>query len=227
MSDQSVDAPRKRAGPGLVSRAFSAVWTLLLPVAGLLAVFAAAFAGRNRYVTAFDFFPADQWYLNPGYWLNYGHVILPALFLVLCFINRRHGPGLTMTAVLVSWAAVAGVFIWAVYTYGLVTVRGTLATLPVMATFAGALFAGQLLTVYLFDRLRGIPWWRAPFYAILWGGILYAGFFYVQMLMNSGAPVTNRIAVILAVHVAWAFAGVLIYHLLRRLIRPLPGYGGA
>lgn len=227
MSDHSVDARQTSAEPGVLPRAFSAFISLLLPVAALLAVYAAAYTGRNLYITAFDAFPPEQWYLNPGYWLTYGHAVLPALFLVLSLINRRYGPGLTMSAVLISWLVVAGVFIWAVYTYGLSGVRSSLASLPVMANFAGALFAGQLLSVYLFDRLRGIPWWRAPFYAILWGGILYAGLFYVQMLMSSGAPVANRIAVILAIHAGWAFAGVLIYHLFRRLIRPLPGYGGA
>jgi hypothetical protein len=227
MSDQSIEARRKSAGPGLISRAFGVCATLLLPVGGMIGVLALSYAGRDRYVTTFDMFPPEQWYLNPGYWLNYGHLVLPGIFLVLCLTNRRYGPGVTMSAVLVSWVIVAGLFIWATATYGLQAVQGELATLPVMATFAGALFAGQILCVYLFDRLRGIPWWRAPFYAILWGGVLYAGLFYVQLLMQSDAPVANRTAVILAIHVGWAFLGLFVYQLFRRLIRPLPGYGGA
>ncbi len=79
---------------------------LTVPVVALLAVFALADLGAARFVTQFDVFPPEQWYLNPGYWLTYGHVALPLIFLVLNLVNRRYGPGLTIGSVMVSWVVI-------------------------------------------------------------------------------------------------------------------------
>lgn len=205
----------------------SATMRLVFPVAGMIGVLALAYAGSTRFVTHFDVFPPDQWYLNPGYWMTYGHLALPLMFLVLNLVNRRYGPGPTILSIVVSWGIVGGILGWAVATYGIGAVEGRIASLGVAATFFGALFAGQLVSVYLFDQVRGIPWWRAPFYGALIGGLVFAGFFYGQMAYGAEEPWTNRLAVMAGVYTAAAFVNVFIYFLLRRFIRPLPGFGGA
>lgn len=116
---------------------------------------------------------------------------------------------------------------WAIYTHGLGAVEGQLASLGVAATFFGALFAGQLVSVYLFDQMRGIPWWRAPFYGALIGGLVFAGFFYGQMAYGGDEPWANRLVLMGGLYAGAAFVNVFIYYLLRRMIRPLPGFGGA
>ncbi|MEQ9518924.1 MAG: hypothetical protein RLN89_05730 [Parvibaculum sp.] len=200
---------------------------LTVPVFALLAVFALADLGSARFVTQFDVFPSEQWYLNPGYWLTYGHVALPFIFLVLNLVNRRYGPGLTIGSVMVSWAVIIGGLAWAVSTYGLIAVENRIATVTVAATFAGALFTGQLICIYLFDQMRGIPWWRAPFYGALWGGMAFAAFFYGQMAYGAEEPWTNRLAVMAGIYSTAAFVNLFLYLLMRRFIQPLPGFGGA
>ncbi|MBO6542615.1 MAG: hypothetical protein JJ939_13200 [Alphaproteobacteria bacterium] len=200
---------------------------LTVPVVALLAVFALADLGSARFVTQFDVFPPEQWYLNPGYWLTYGHVALPLIFLVLNLVNRRYGPGLTIGSVMVSWVVIGAALAWGITTYGLVAVENRVATVFVAATFAGALFAGQLICIYLFDQMRGIPWWRAPFYGALWGGLAFAGFFYGQMAYGAEEPWTNRLAVMAGIYSAAAFVNLFLYLLMRRFIQPLPGFGGA
>lgn len=206
---------------------FGAIFRLVIPTAALFGVLALAYVGSTKFVTQFDMFPPEQWYLNPGYWMTFGHLALPLIFLVLNLVNRRHGPGVTIMSIVLSWVLVAGVFSWAVFTYGLNAVEGRLASLGVAATFFGALFAGQLASVYLFDQVRGIPWWRAPFYGALIGGLVFAGLFYGQTAYGSDEPWANRLVLMGGLYAGAAFVNVFIYYLLRRLIRPLPGFGGA
>jgi hypothetical protein len=206
---------------------FDALGRLVFPVAALFGVFVLAYLGSTRFVTQFDVFPPEQWFLNPGYWLTYGHLALPLTFLSLNLVNRKFGPGTTIASVLVTWCIAAGVLIWAVMTYGLGTVEGQVASIGVAATFFGALFAGQLVCIYTFDQVRGIPWWRAPFYGALFGGLIFSGFFYGQMAYGSEEPWANRMAVMAGIYAGAAFVNVFIYWVLRRFIRPMPGFGGA
>jgi len=205
----------------------SAFFQLFIPTLALFGVLALAYGGSTRFVTQFDVFPPEQWYLNPGYWMTYGHLALPLIFLVLNLVNRRYGPGVTISSIVASWVLVGGIFFWAIYTYGLTTVEGQLASLGVAATFFGALFAGQLACVYLFDRVRGIPWWRAPFYGALVGGIVFAGLFYGQTAYGSDEPWANRLVLMGGLYAGAAFVNVFIYYVARPLIRPMAGFGGA
>lgn len=219
--------PTLDQGPGVFRRTYDTFLTLVLPVSGLLAVYTAAYYGSTRFVTNFDVFPAEQWYLNPGYWLTYGHLALPFLFLVLNLVNRRRGPGAAIASLMFTWGILLAVLGWAVYTYGLGAVEGRVASLSVAATFFGALFAGQLICVYLFDQLRGIPWWRAPFYGALVGGVTFAGFFYGQTAYWTDEPWASRLVLVIGIYVGAAFINLFIYNLLRRWVRPLSGFGGA
>ncbi len=206
---------------------FGAIVRLIFPVAALLGILALAYLGSTRFVTQFDVFPPEQWYLNPGYWMTYGHLALPLVFLVLNLVSRRYGPGTAIASVVASWVLVAGLLGWVAATFGIGEVEGRLASVSVAATFFGALFAGQLASVYLFDQIRGIPWWRAPFYGALIGGLVFAGLFYGQMAYGSDEPWANRLVLMGGLYAGAAFVNVFVYYLLRRMIRPLPGLGGA
>ena len=214
-------------GPNLFSLIFGIFLRLIVPVAALSGVFFGAFWGMSFYVTSFDVFPLEQWYLNPGYWLTYGHLILPAVFVILNLVNRRFGPGLTIGAIVFSWLVLFGGLIWAINYFGFSVVEGRLASLTMVASFVGALFTGQLVCTYSFDRLRGIPWWHAPFYGSLLGGLVFAFLFYGQMSFGAQEPWANRIVVAFSVQIGWAFVGLVPYQLMRGFVRPLPGFGGA
>ena len=221
------DGERKEAARSLVGGLMAALGRFAVPVALLLAVLIASFELRATYVTMLDVFGREQWYLNPGYWLTFGDVTLPASFLVLNLVNRRSGPAFALSTVVISWLAIGAAGLWLVSQEGVAWVDDEIGAWPVLAVFVGSYFAGQIICIYVFDRVRGIPWWRAPLFGTMLGGLVYVALRYSQIGPELGVPWHNRVVVESGIQVAWAFAGVYFYHLMRRRVRPLPGFGGA
>lgn len=213
--------------PGWLAHSVITARRLIVPVAGLAGMFAVAYQGSSVPITRFDQFGPEEWYRNPGHWLTWGHVVLPGMFFVLNLTNRRYGPALTLGAVAASWALAGGVLVWALSTYGTGPVQAEIGALPAAATFAGALFAAQVVNIYVFERVRGVPWWRSPLYAALLGGAAFVVFSRWPAMMQNAEPWANRIMIELAIHIVWAFIMLPVYHLLRKPVRPLPGLGGA
>lgn len=82
--------------------------------------------------------------------LTWGAFTYPVAFLVTDLTNRSHGPAVARRVV---YAGFATAVILSIY----------LAT-PRIAIASGAAFLiGQLLDIGLFNRLRAMSWWRAPF----------------------------------------------------------------
>ena len=62
------------------------------------------------------------------------------------------------------------------YTQGLLATLhdGALPGARPVATFGLGLLAGQIVSVFVFDRMRGPQWWQAPFFGIFFGGVALA-----------------------------------------------------
>jgi uncharacterized PurR-regulated membrane protein YhhQ (DUF165 family) len=124
---------------------------LALPIAAMVAVV----AGSNV---------AVQYPINP--WLTWGAFTYPVAFLVTDLTNRRLGPERARTVVYVGFA--------------LAVVLSTLLATPRIALASGTAFVtAQLLDVFVFDRLRRLPWWQAPLIssgiASLWDTAVFFG----------------------------------------------------
>jgi len=97
------------------------------------------------------------------------------------------------------------------------------------------MFTGQLVSVYLFDWLRGIPWWQAPLVAALFGGLAFVGAFHAGASSfwaggawaGGGEAMLPRLALLGAVQLVWALLQLIPTQFLRGAIRPASGYGGA
>ena len=149
------------------------------------------------------------------------------LFFVLNLSSRRYGAALTLTAALLTWIALGGGIFWAMREGFIADFEQEIAPYAVAASFAGAVAVAQLVNILLFDWLRGIPWWKAPFFAAFVGGLVFAVVFNTRPAMVWDAELGGRIAVEAAIHFTWALGQLLPTALLRRTIRPLPGFGGA
>lgn len=207
--------------------ALRAVLRLLIPVIALLAVYAGAYAGMSKPITVFDVFPAEKWFLNPGYWLTVGHLVLPLAFLVSNLTNRRYGESYAFMQLVVAWALI-GVLLYAIGQAS----GGTLpfSLLPNKRTSLSFLFAivvGQTAGIFIFERTRGRTWYGAPLFSALWGQTIFILLYYTLAYVGMTDPWVNFMMMDLAIKVAAAVAMLIPYEFLRGLIKPLPGYGGA
>jgi uncharacterized PurR-regulated membrane protein YhhQ (DUF165 family) len=81
--------------------------------------------------------------------LTWGAFSYPAAFLVTDVVNRTFGPGLARRVALAGFAVA-------------VVMSALLATPRIAVASGTAFLSAQLFDVFLFDRLRRGPWWRAP-----------------------------------------------------------------
>lgn len=205
--------------------AVRAVLRLIVPVLALIAVYALALKCSSKPIYAFDVFPDEKWYLNPGYWLTAGHLILPLAFLVSALTNRRYGDGYAFAQLALAWIIIGGALYWVSQFGGL-----SISLLPTRRTSLAFLFAiivGQVVGIYVFDRTRGRTWWGAPLFSALWGQTAFILLFYTLAYIGMNDPWTNFMLMDLGFKIAASFLMLIPYHLLRGIIRPLPGYGGA
>lgn len=225
MLDKGVDRiPLRR--PGRVSRFFTALIRLILPVIALCAALLLAFCLRDVPVPELNVLAEIDPRLDPSGWLTLGFLVLPFVFFVLNLTSRRYGAELTFTAILIAWAVIAGALGWAVYA-GLIRDFSTeIAPYGLAATFFSALFVAQLVAILFFDWLRGIPWWQAPFFAALFGGVVFSVLFQVRPTLVLDEALGGRMVVEVAIQFVWALGQLLPGYLLRSTIRPLPGFGG-
>lgn len=226
MLDRGVDrVPVSRPGP--VSRFLTAIIRLILPVIALCAAFALSFCLRDEPVPELARLREVDPLLDPSGWINWGFLVLPLIFFILNLSSRRYGAALTLTAALLAWLVLGGGIFWAVREGLISSFEREIAPYAVAASFVGAMVVGQLVNILLFDWLRGIPWWKAPFLAALVGGVVFAVVFNTRPAMVWDAELGGRLVVEAAIQFTWALAQLLPTAMLRRAIRPLPGFGGA
>ncbi|MTH98091.1 VUT family protein [Roseibium sp. RKSG952] len=91
--------------------------------------------------------------------LTWGAFTYPAAFLVTDLTNRRFGPQAARLVVLAGFITAVGLSVW-------------LATPRIAIASGSAFLVAQLLDVTLFDRLRRMAWWKAPFFSSLLGSII-------------------------------------------------------
>jgi queuosine precursor transporter len=108
--------------------------TLTVPVAAMVAVV----AGSNV---------AVQYPIND--WLTWGAFTYPVAFLVTDLTNRRLGPERARQVVYIGFALA-------------VVLSAALATPRIALASGSAFVTAQLLDIFVFNRLRRLPWWQAP-----------------------------------------------------------------
>lgn len=226
MLDRGVDrVPVSRPGPA--ARFVTALVRLVLPVLALCAAFLLSFYLRDVPVPELASLGRIDPLLDPSDWINWGFIVLPSVFFILNLSSRRYGAALTLTAALVAWLVLAGGIFWANLEGLISDFEGDISPYALAASFTGAMALGQLVNILLFDGLRGIPWWKAPFLAAFLGGTAFAVVFNTRPAMVWDAELGGRLAIEAGLHFIWALGQLLPTLMFRRAIRPLPGFGGA
>lgn len=226
MLDRGVDrVPVSRPGP--VSRFVTALIRLIFPVLALCAAFLLSFYLRDVPAPEFAALGQIDPLLDPSDWINQGFIVLPSVFFILNLSSRRYGAALTLTAAFIAWLVLAGGIFWANREGLIADFEEDVSPYALAASFTGAMAVGQLVNILLFDWLRGIPWWKAPFFAAFVGGTVFAVVFNTRPAMVWDAELGGRLAVEAGIHFTWALVQLLPTLMLRRMIRPLPGFGGA
>lgn len=153
-----------------------------------------------------------------------GVLALPLTLFIVHLTNRRYGASYAIVQLLGATAIVIAAAI-----YGrddLMLLRGTaLPASRVIVAFGCALFLAQLVSIFVFDRLRGPHWWQAPLVASTLGGVVLALIAYPAAYLGGAlwlAPMFSY----MGVAAVTGFLMLVPYWLLRAIIAPLPGYGG-
>ncbi len=190
---------------------------LVVPVLLLVTLGAAAFLYGDR--------PVAWLGLENAHWLTLGHLMVPLTFFAIALTNRRYGAGYAMAQTVLAWALVAA----AVFLDGpdLAALAGqALPPANAMLGFGGALFAGHLLSVVVFDRTRGPRWWTAPFQALLWGGLAFCLIAFPALYLGTTVDWFARLDIYAGIMSVSAFLLLVPYWLLRRMVPPQSGFGG-
>jgi queuosine precursor transporter len=136
---------------------------LALPVAAMVVVV----AGSNV---------AVQYPIND--WLTWGAFTYPVAFLVTDLTNRRLGPGKAREVAAVGFALA-------------VLLSIVLATPRIALASGTAFLTAQLLDIWVFDRLRRLPWWQAPLLSSGIASIWDTAVFFSLAFAGTGLPWTT------------------------------------
>ncbi|WP_128254969.1 queuosine precursor transporter [Falsirhodobacter deserti] len=134
-----------------------------------------------------------------GDWLTWGAFTYPLAFLANDITNRIYGARAARQVVIAGF--VTGLACSLVGTQ-IPGEFGPLVTFRVALASAAAFLVSQLLDVFVFDRLRGAAWWRAPAASTLLGASLDTALFF-SIAFSGWLVFLNP-----AEDVAWANEGV-------------------
>ena len=110
-----------------------------------------------------------------GQWLTWGAFTYPLAFLVTDVMNRVYGPAVARKVVLAGFAT--GLVCSAIGTQ-ITGEFGPLVTWRIALGSGLAFLTAQMLDVWVFDRLRGGVWWRAPLVSTLIGSAVDTALFF-------------------------------------------------
>ncbi|HWA30299.1 MAG TPA: hypothetical protein VG867_04350 [Rhizomicrobium sp.] len=203
------DSAAKRIGRGL-----GAFARLLIPVLLLVTAAGAAFAYAGV--------PAPV--LSQS-WMNLGLLLLPLTFLAIHLTSRRYGAAYAFAQVLIAYGLVVALALFA-QPYVTMALGQSHAALREIAGFGAALFVAHVVSIVVFDGLRGPQWWQAPLFASLIGGIVLCLIAFPASYAGTGIDWTGRMIDYMGVTSMAALLLVIPYWTLRGLVPPRSGFGG-
>jgi uncharacterized PurR-regulated membrane protein YhhQ (DUF165 family) len=188
---------------------------LVLPIALLMTISAAAFLYGDVSAGLPDIAP----------WLTLGDLLVPLTFLAIHITNRRYGAGHALAQVIGAWAF-GFAAIWAERSDLGALVSQPLPAMREMLAFGGALFLAQIMSVAVFDGMRGPKWWAAPLYASFWASVILCVAGFPAAYAGTATGWILPMLVYLAVTIVEAIAMLVPYWAIRAIVPPLSGFGG-
>ncbi|MFQ5954956.1 MAG: VUT family protein [Kiloniellales bacterium] len=140
-------------------------------------------------------------------WLTWGAFAYPVAFLVTDLTNRTFGPALARRVVYVGFAFGVVLSIW-------------LATLRIAVASGTAFLLSQLADVYVFDRLRRLPWWQAPLISSILASILDTALFFSLAFAGTDLPWVTWALGVLGIKLAVAVVMLIPFRVLMPFLAP-------
>lgn len=154
-----------------------------------------------------------------------GLLALPVTVFVVQLTNRRYGAGYAFAQVFAAAVLVLAAVLYMRDDLALLR-DGAPPDLRVALAFGSGLFLAQIVSIFMFDRLRGPQWWQAPLFSSIFGGIVLGLVAYPGAYAGTGMVWTEPMMAYIAVSAAAGVVLVAPYWLLRSLVEPLSGFGG-
>lgn len=141
--------------------------------------------------------------------LTWGAFTFPIAFLVTDLTNRRFGPLRARRVVYIGFLFGVALSVWfAGWRIGIAS--------------GVAFLAGQLLDVFVFDRLRRMTWWRAPLISSITASAVDTALFFSLAFAGTGVPWVTLGLGDYGVKLAMAAALLVPYGAVMRFVAPLP-----
>ena len=140
-------------------------------------------------------------------WLTWAAFSYPICFLVTDLTNRALGPGVARSVVYVGFAVG-------------VTLSVHFATWRIGLASGTAFLVAQLLDVYIFDRMRRLAWWQAPFVSSGISSAIDTALFFSLAFAGTVVPWMSLAVGDYGVKLAMAMAMLLPFRALMDVIRP-------
>ena len=164
--------------------------------------------------------------LKASNWLSRGEALLTLSVGLLIVMTRRYGALLVARVQGLSWLLAIGV---AAMMLVYLAPDLTQEDMPPGRYVVGVVFSwylGQHVAITVYDAVRGGRWWRAPFYAALFGLAIQSVTFFPIAYGGAGVPIAAWMLSDLCLKVLASAAFLGPYWLLRRRITPRGGLGG-
>jgi uncharacterized PurR-regulated membrane protein YhhQ (DUF165 family) len=197
---------------------FRAVLRMILPVLGLCAALAGLFLYMD---TTLPYF-AD----GAARWLTVSHLLLPAAFFTVHLTNRRYGPAYAFAQIVLSFAVLTAVVMFAGQIVTLFLPEAVFPSVRLVLSFIGAFFVSGFLAIVAFDGARGPRWWTAPFVGSTVAAFAFPPIFYTAAYVGSGEPWFLHLSIHAGLLIGGAVVTLVPFYLVRRIVQPLPGFGG-
>jgi uncharacterized PurR-regulated membrane protein YhhQ (DUF165 family) len=201
-----------------VADVFRAVLRMILPVAALCTALAAMYLYMD---TALPYFADGK---TP--WLTMSHLLLPAAFIAVHLTNRRYGPAYAFAQIVLSFAAAGAAILFGRDIIELLLPAAAFPSVREVVSFGGAFFVAGFLSIIAFDGARGPRWWTAPLIGSIVASLAFAPIFYAAAYAGSHTPWFEHMGIHTGLLLGGAVLGLIPYWMLRRIVQPLPGFGG-
>lgn len=204
-----------------VSNFFATLARLSLPVLFLMAAYACAYALQAYPITGLDPFVDPA----PSTWLTGRHIAIMLAFFISMLNNRARGPAFAFAQLIVTWVILGAALAYLTYRPVAGLPAPTREMLLAGAPFLGALFAAHLVNILAFDGMRGIPWWRAPFFAGIFAAITLPVIYWF-LVRTPDMPWLTQAAIDAGAKAVTVLVLLIPFAMLRSATRPRNGFGG-
>lgn len=198
-----------------LAAAVAAVLRVAVSAAILAAWMAAIYLYRDT--------PAD---LFGGGWMTVSHLLVPLGFFAVAMTNRRYGPAYALAQVVTTFAAVAGLLLFANPALDRFVPLDTVPSMREVLTFAGGFFVAGFVSIVAFDGARGPHWWTAPLIGFLAAAVVFAAVFYAGLYAAVPSGWLNQGLIYMGVLAGEGLLLLLPFWAMRTLMPPMSGFGG-